>query len=1064
MSVLVRTAQISGLDDPDRGFRPMPAQNSRTMLLTRVSVDLERLLGNVKQLHGDAQQRAADRRLSGAPEPDSGAPVPPADPSAPPRAAETETFEARMAREELAKQQEKAYVSGKKAAMDKYRITDECPNADCQRHGVKYEVDPDGNAVCPRCGSTKEHAEEEMPSGETQIVDRQDKNTYEDGNDNRKHTDLLEQEDKNKALYVIDYKDVPGATFDQIWWANNRMNQAMFWADMMGVDSELEEGFGISWTEVQNVKQLLRQVSIAAAMDLATDDYDDDDERRESSEDFLLGSPLLWAALLTLHVMTQRQEGFAVATEVEQAVATLEDLHRYMRKFAGTEMKMYRESMASFLTTVKGIDAKKAAARLDRVKKRKAAYYPLGANPVKLQAKINKLNELLMQTRGNKDGLANAVIQRQRPALLPEAARRRQIAARQFAVNKGKQDTMLVKGDKQRATARDRWGVRTKKVEPDRSRPGDNKGKGGKGKGSGGQGGGSGGGGGGGKGKGKGGKGKGKGGKGGLSLANLQGEGDGPGGDSDSDDSDAETKTAEQLMLQNVMRESKLEEKKAREARKAKADAEAAAKAKAEAEARDGVDEIANLFGTSSGGGGGSSSSGDAGAGSSSELEADPELLEMSIEDLETEVAQRQSFIESEEKRGNGSAEEVEAARQETIQFQIALETKKAREAGGNMEMDDDDLAMFEDAGETMDVDNPADETAEAEAEPEPALTDEGGEFVSEDAEIQAAVDVLSLDLSPEAFERQQQEQLQLLMEQHKREQEMAAAEREAKEAEAARLQEEKEAEYKQDGPYDRDKDPRNNVEKFIEDGMLIPTPDVLDGYAGRPGGKLYTKKKEIRQLSFMQVQASANFRRNPSKFVRLWQQLQREWRMDAAAKVAKHADADRKKAESRAKREEEKRVAADKKAKEEERLEAWRATVAFNKARRAEKQARSAQNRALKGHGPAIDKSTLSKDKTQFTMIGGNKFKLKPGDDSKKRKRMAKCHKCGANREVDGPVRPGWTCQDNNLECMQPRKCHLCGREAEADGPSPPGWKCEDSGEYGCLSPSERQGKYAKK
>ena len=149
---------------------------------------------------------------------------------------------------------------------------------------------------------------------------------------------------------------------------------------------------------------------------------------------------------------------------------------------------------------------------------------------------------------------------------------------------------------------------------------------------------------------------------------------------------------------------------------------------------------------------------------------------------------------------------------------------------------------------------------------------------------------------------------------------------------------------------------------------------------------------------------------------------------------------------------------------KDQKRLEEWRATVAFNKARRMEKQARSAQNRALKGHGPAIDKSTLTKDKTQFTFVRAGKMVLKAADDSKKRKRMARCHKCGANREVDGPVFPGWTCQDNNQECMQARKCYLCGREAEADGPSPPKWKCEDSGEYECLSPSERQGKYAKK
>ena len=332
MSVLVRPAQISGLDDPDRGFHPVPAQNSRTMLLTRVSVDLDRILGKYKELQGPALQRAEERRRGGAPEPDSGAPAPPVDGPGAPQPDEDkqafekrirEEFEANRGQDERDNAQLLAYVRGSKDAMEKYRITDECPNADCQRHGARYEVDPDGNAVCPRCGSTKENAEEEMQSGETQIVNRQDKNTYEDGNDNRKHTDLLEQEDKNKALYVIDVKDAPGATPDQIWWANNRMNQAMFWADMMGVDSELEDGFVISRVEVQNVKQLLRQVCIAAAMDLASDYYHDndaDDENRESSEDFLLGSPLLWTALLTLHVMTWRQEGFAVATEVETVV------------------------------------------------------------------------------------------------------------------------------------------------------------------------------------------------------------------------------------------------------------------------------------------------------------------------------------------------------------------------------------------------------------------------------------------------------------------------------------------------------------------------------------------------------------------------------------------------------------------------------------------------------------------------------------------------------------------------------------------------------------------------
>ena len=1029
------------------------------MLLTKVSVDLNRILGTYKELNDKVQERAEERRRSGAPEPDSGAPEPVVDPSASPRAEEAETLVDRLAREEVARQQERAYVEGKKGAMEKYRISDECPDAECQRrHGrTRLEIDPDGNAGCPRCGYTKENVEEEMPSGETQIVNRQDQNTYEDGNDNRKHTDLLEQEDKNKALYVINLKDAPGATPDQIWWANNRMNQSMFWADMMGEDSELEDGFGISGIEVGIVKQLLRQVCIVAAMDLAADYDGDEDETRENSEDFLLGSPLLWTALLTLHVMTLRQEGFRVATEIERSIATLEDLHLYMGKFAGREMKMYRESMASFLTTVKGLDAKQAAARLDRVRKRRAAYYPLGADPVKLAAKIEKLNELLVQTTGQQ-GWACRRGDQSRAARAPSpggAAQAR--GGPRFGRQQGEAEYHAGQGGK---ATRDSQGPFRR--HHDEGRAGSLQARGQQGQGQGGKGSGGGGGGGGGKGgKGKGKGGKGGKGKGGLSLANLQGEGDGPGGDSDSDDdSDTETMTAEELMLKNVMRESRLEDAKAKAAAKAKVEAEAAAKAKAEAEARDGVDEIANLFGTSGGGGGGSSSS--------SGLEVDEELLAMTIGDLEMEIARRQSFIEEEEKNGNGEAEEVETARQEAIRFAIALDVKKARDAGGDWEMGDEDEALFGEAasafenGEGMDVDTSAGE----DPEPEPALTDEGGEFVSEDAEIQMAVDLLSLDLSPEAFERQQEEMMQAMIAQHERTLEINAAERAARVQEEARKQEEREAQYRQEGEYDRDKDIRNDVDGFIAAGMPIPTPSVLDGFAGRPGGENYTSKKKIQQLTFGQVQSSANFRRNPSKFIKQWQELQRQWRMEVAAKVAKHVDADRKKAESRKKREDAAKVRAAETAKEEKRLQEVRATVAANKARRIEKQMRSAQNQARKGLGPVIDKSTLSKDKMKWTFKRDGKLvvDVTKMDDSKKRKqRMAKCHKCGATREVER-VRPGFTCEDINLECHQKRKCHLCGRDARGDGPPPPGWKCEDSGEYGCLSPSERQGKYAKK
>ncbi len=1050
MSVLVRCAQKPGLGDPNRRLSPVTVQNSRTMLLTRVGVDLDALLGNYKKTQNAHMRRVEERSARGVPAPNDGAPdMPPDSLGASQRVGGKETLEKRLAREEMEKQQKEAYASGKKGAMDKYRITDECPNAACQRAGgVQLDITPDGDAECPRCGYTKKNVEEEMQSGETQIVNRQDKNTYEDGNDNRKHTDLLEQEDKNKALYVIGFDDVPSASFDQIWWANNRMNQSMFWADLMGVDFGMEDGFGISTTEIRHVKQLLRQVCIAAAADLASNyNEEEEEEDRESSEDFLLGSPLLWTILLALHVMTLRADGFAVATETQQEIATLQNLHAYMGRFAGAKMKMYRESMASFLTTVKGIDAKQAAARLDRVKNRKAAYYPLGADPDKLQAKIDMLNELLMQTRGNKDGLAAVVLRGERPSLLPEAARRRQVAPREFAISKGKQDTMLVKGDKQRASAYDRWGAVSTPVKPDFSKPGDNKGGkgggGGKGKGGGG-------------GKGKGGKGKGKGkGKGAQEPASNNAH------DSDSSDDDDDDASPAVLMLKNVVRASREEEEKVRKAK------EDEAKAKAQAAAQAASNEIENLFnlgdsaGPSSSSGGGDG--GGAGASSSSGFEADPALVAMTVEDLETEIAERQSFILTEEAAGNAGAEQVEQARQETIQFQIALEAKKLLAAAGDGDDDDYmdlDSGMFDDDGALG-----PDESAASEAPEEETPDNEDGEFSNEEAEMVAAVDVLSLDLSPEAYERVQQEQLEALLAKSKRDAEMDEMEREEREAAAARAQEAREAQYKQDGEYDRHKDIRNDVDGFIAGGMLIPTPTVLDGYAGRSGGKNYTSDKQIRQLTLLQVQASANFRRNPITFVKKWQRLQREWRADCAAKLAKYEDADRKKAESRAKREERARERASEAAKEEKRLEAWRKQVADNRAKNILKKKQIDDRRALQGNGPAIDRGRSSDDKTKFTFMRAGKLVVKGGAEGKKRKRpTAKCNKCGARREVDGPVRAGWECADDDFVCQQERKCHLCGRKAMGDGPPPPGWKCEDSGEYDCLPPDEREGKFAKK
>ena len=452
-----------------------------------------------------------------------------------------------------------------------------------------------------------------------------------------------------------------------------------------------------------------------------------------------------------------------------------------------------------------------------------------------------------------------------------------------------------------------------------------------------------------------------------------------------------------------------------------------------------------------------------AGGSSSSGPAYDPELLKMTIEDLEMEVAQRQSYIASEEKKGNGGSEEVEQARQETVQFQIALADKEMQEQAEITEFDEGVLDELLAGGEEASNDNQDDmDVSEGGGSLQPALIGEDGNFVSDEAEALAMVDLLSIDLSPEAFELQQREQLEELMVREQLEREVIEAERDAREAEAARKQAEKEAEYKQDGEYDRNLDPRNDVDGFIKAGMPIETPKILDGYAGRAGGQEYKSDKQIRSLNLLQVQASANFRRSPLTFVKKWQKLQLEWRMDAEAKVAKFKDLEREKAASRAKREAIANVNAEKRQRIEIRLQAWRQKASINRSKKYEKELKKAKGMAIKPSGAP----GASKNKTNFSVTRRKSISVpnKPDASGAAKRKRAKCQNCSAIRELDHVPAPGWTCEDSGFQCKEKRHCKLCGRNANGDGPQPPGWVCKDSGEFECLSPDERKGKYAKK
>lgn len=188
------------------------------------------------------------------------------------------------------------------------------------------------------------------------------------------------------------------------------------------------------------------------------------------------------------------------------------------------------------------------------------------------------------------------------------------------------------------------------------------------------------------------------------------------------------------------------------------------------------------------------------------------------------------------------------------------------------------------------------------------------GEEQEEDAaarEQTRAIELLSLDLTPEEYAQKMEADMNAMMLEYQQEQAdeetrreanaaRAAAEAAAKAEEAARVQAAREEAYKA-GRTNRLNDPRNSLEDPGHDAPDYETL-LLQGYKKRPE---YKKDTEIRELSIEQVKNSGNFRRDPWSFLRKWKQLQAEWREAEQDKLDRQEDAQQKRDASRLAREE---------------------------------------------------------------------------------------------------------------------------------------------------------------
>ena len=323
--VLVRAHQCS---KSAQRASPPTVQNARTMGAMRTSGIVELLETYKKTQQSTIAGQRTKQEAQGAQEDD----VPQAGRGGPPAKL---TLQQQMENEAREAQDAKQY------GIDRFRIKQhKCPNPECEDPLSQPEVYADGNSMCPSCGFVDENAAPELEgAGQQDISDLEGGNRrtflQDGGADNR--TGQEWQDDANRDLYVIEARDVPQASDAQRWWANNRMNQAMVWADYMAHDRELPDGFAITHDEVRRIKDVLRAACIAVAKYAPNNDAGD-----EADDGGNLGSPLVWTVLLALEMIAQRPEGFMVTTEAMQSYATLRALHLYMRKFQGRQAEAVR--------------------------------------------------------------------------------------------------------------------------------------------------------------------------------------------------------------------------------------------------------------------------------------------------------------------------------------------------------------------------------------------------------------------------------------------------------------------------------------------------------------------------------------------------------------------------------------------------------------------------------------------------------------------------------------------------------------------------------------------------
>ena len=266
----------------------------------------------------------------------------------------------------------------------------------CQDPAAWWDMDS-GTPTCSNCGAEDAN----VPSDQCEKRFFADEEKQE--RDAKKRNDEY-MDEENYHLSKILAREMPGScTQEDLWAANNRLNQCIVWLEMLLRDMS-HGGFRLTHSEVRTGRIVLRAVCVQWA--------------KEGFADENFGSPILWAIGIALQLVAMRPGGFAMPTPELCARVTLQGLHTWLKRYRSDAVFMAYESTLS-MTKVRGTEARMGQLAAENRVRRHAAFHELGNTPHKRYQKMLVLHKLLVNSKvWGGEGLDKRVLTLKRPTLM----------------------------------------------------------------------------------------------------------------------------------------------------------------------------------------------------------------------------------------------------------------------------------------------------------------------------------------------------------------------------------------------------------------------------------------------------------------------------------------------------------------------------------------------------------------------------------------------------------------------------------------------------------------------